>query len=292
MDDRQRQIREGAGLEESRLNVEFVDFLRKYGGIMMMGVAFIALAYWGLGKYRNMQDRRLDEAFSQLSAAEDSQSPTALIAVANDHSSMKGVADTARLEAADIFLDSARRGLALGAAPDQTGKYPDTDILTEEQKQKNLSDAADLYKAVVESTGADSSRFQQAISGLYGLAAVAEERGKLDEARAHYDRVVQLAKSNGLSEEIKRAQGRIDTLGSLAQPPRLYVAADLAANKQPTLTPIAAPPGGPASPDNVFPPAPSPATPPETPQPASPSGTPPASPPANPAPAPSPPPGR
>jgi tetratricopeptide (TPR) repeat protein len=217
---------------------------------------------------------------------------------------MKGVADTARLEAADIFLDSARRGLAPGAAPDQTGKYPDTDILTEEQKQKNLSDAADLYKAVVESTGADSSRFQQAISGLYGLAAVAEERGKLDEARAHYDRVVQLAKSNGLSEEIKRAQGRIDTLGSLAQPPRLYVAADLAANKQPTLTPIAAPPGlngpqfdpsppaGPASPDNVFPPAPSPATPPETPQPASPSGTPPASPPANPAPAPSPPPGR
>jgi hypothetical protein len=262
MDDRQRQIREGAGLEESRLNVEFVDFLRKYGGIMMMAVAALALAYWGWGKYHLVRDRKIDEAFSQLEAAEASGSPTALVAVASDHPSMKGIADLARLDAADLYLASARSGLAPGAAIDpQTGKYAQTDLLTEDQKQRNLSDAAALYQSVVDAASSDPARVEHLISGLYGLAAVAESREKLDEARGYYDRILQTANANALDEETKRVQHRIDTLGQLSQLPRLYASADLAANKA-ALTPIPNP-GAPAEGPFIDSPVPTAPMPPE-----------------------------
>ena len=48
MDERQQQIKAGAGLEESRINQDLIDFLQKWGSWILMALAVAALAYAGL----------------------------------------------------------------------------------------------------------------------------------------------------------------------------------------------------------------------------------------------------
>ena len=48
MEERQTQIREGAGLEESKLNVEFIDWLQRWSTPILLLVAGAAL---GMGLY-------------------------------------------------------------------------------------------------------------------------------------------------------------------------------------------------------------------------------------------------
>jgi hypothetical protein len=241
MDERQRQIREGAGLEESRLNVEFIDFLKKWSSPALVVVALLALGYFGLQKLKEHRHQSLEAAFAELESAMDSASPTALLAVAENHAGQAAVAEMARLYAADVYLNSARAGLAPGATVDANGKPRDpADLLTPEQIEQQLARAAELYQAVVDRTSSMPDQVQHTIGGLYGLAAVAESRQKPDEARSYYQRIVSIAQEAGLPEDVARAQGRIDTLSQLTSLPRLYNSTDLAAGK---LTPVSGPPG-------------------------------------------------
>ncbi|HVZ93431.1 MAG TPA: tetratricopeptide repeat protein, partial [Phycisphaerales bacterium] len=69
MEDRQKQIQVGAGLQESRLNADLIQFLQKYGTPILMVVLVIVLGYVGWSKYNRWQAERRDEAFAAYQAA-------------------------------------------------------------------------------------------------------------------------------------------------------------------------------------------------------------------------------
>ncbi|MEM1423311.1 MAG: hypothetical protein AAGH64_04835, partial [Planctomycetota bacterium] len=47
MDDRQQQVKIGAGLEESRINRELIDWLNKWGMRILIVVLLVVAAYQG-----------------------------------------------------------------------------------------------------------------------------------------------------------------------------------------------------------------------------------------------------
>ena len=69
MDQRQAQIRERAGLEESRLNEDFIDFLRKYGFLILLVAALAAGLTSGVRWYREYTVRKVTTAFADFEAA-------------------------------------------------------------------------------------------------------------------------------------------------------------------------------------------------------------------------------
>src|SRR5438874_2058363 len=103
MDERQSQIRERAGLEESRLNEDFIEFLRKWGTPALMVLAIVAVGYLGLNKYKKARDEKIDKAFfdyEQVSGS-NNPSPQSLTATAEEHEGVKAVSMLARRDAAD-----------------------------------------------------------------------------------------------------------------------------------------------------------------------------------------------
>jgi hypothetical protein len=282
------QIREGAGLEESRLSQDTIDLLTKWGWPILMILALAALGYSGLKYLKTRRADRLDAAFVQLNTAEQSQSPDALLGVASDFADVGAVPHLARLDAADIHLHAARTGVAPGTQlnPDGTpvvdpkaptnpdGTPKESPLLSEEQRRSHLDAAGRLYQQVADDTSRRPEWAILAYGATIGLAAVAESRGDLDAARVHYVRAAEIAKAAGLPDLVAAAESRRDTLDDLKQVPRLYAAADLFGAPKPAPPPLPPPVAVPVEPPPGLVPQPSPVQPP--PAPAEPAPAPPA----------------
>lgn len=278
MDERQQQIRERAGLEESRLNQDFVDFLQKYGTPLLLAVALLAVGYSLWNRYQKGEDTKVAAAFAALEAARagDNPSPDTLISVAEEHAGRGAVPILARREAADIYLDCVARGIKPGSVVNADGTLATEDdaIKTPEEREELLKQAEASYQWIVDNTQADTGKAQHTMAGLYGLAAVAECRSEWDKAKGYYEGVVALAKQKGYGNHESTAQKRIDTLGALATMEPLPTKAQVPAPipppappapevTMPEMTPVDAPPGLPVpSPTPEQTPAPAPVTPP------------------------------
>lgn len=225
MDDRQRTIVEGAGLEESRLNQDFIDFLRKWGTPLLLVVVLVAGAYSGLTMWKRYKERTHDQAYADLHSAAVAGSPDNLVVVAEQHKGRGAVYELALIEAADAYLDSARLGVRPGGNPGAP-----EDRLTDEQVKANLSRAGELYAQVVEVTARKAGHEIHAINGYFGRAAVAESLGDLNAAREALTRAGEAARSKGFVELAKVAEERIATLDTLRDVPTLYSGADVRSN--------------------------------------------------------------
>ncbi len=309
LDERQQQIKEGAGLEESRLNVEFIDWLRRWSTPLLVVVAVLVLGYVGYERWQLSKRAEVDRAFTQLDAITQGArpSPESLKALADEFSGIRGVAHLARLKAADLNLQAARRGVRVGADLGQDGAPADVaDLLTDEQRAAVLAEAENLYRRVLDDTDGDKAMAQHAIGAAFGIAAVAECRSDEVAAVAMYKRAQELAEAADLKALAKTASERAGSLDELRMP-TLYAAADLPklpwADEEPvrlpledsglvtpTPTPVdpAAEPGTESPPPEQTPPAQPETAPPAQPESAPPSQ--PTEPKPEPAPAPAPPP--
>ncbi len=245
MEERQTKIREGAGLQESRLNTEFIDMMRKWGPHFVTGLAVIAGLYFGYTKWEIRRGEQKDDAFVQLNEAAKSASPAGLEGVAHDHAG-SAVALEATSYAADLHMAASRTGIPAGEKLDEKdpSKLADATkhFLNDDEKKKELAEAERLYQIVV--SEADSSGGQQllAIGSLNGLASVSEDRGELPKAKEYYQQAMAKAASlkfTKLQELIKKRHDAVDTL---KDPPKLFAAADLPGGKDPT--PSTLPMGG------------------------------------------------
>lgn len=228
MDNRQTEIREGAGLHESRLNVEFIEWLRRYSTPILIVLAAIALAYFGWMRMGQLRESRLDDAFYQLSSAIEAGSPEALLAVASEHEGRAAVPHLARLAAGDVYLRAARTGLRPGAAVNAEGLPEDeSDLLSEAEIERMLDQAEQAYRAVVTRTREDRRKAMHTINGLFGLAAVAESRADFEAAREHLTRLAELADRVGLRGHASQARHMIETIDDYRDEVRLYARAEL-----------------------------------------------------------------
>jgi hypothetical protein len=253
-DNRLEQITVGAGLQESRYNQEFVDFLKKYGFLVLLVIAAISFAWFGLQKLRERREGETNLAFSQLEESLRTGSPTALARLADEHDGQGAVPHVARLAAADALMVNAFRGLVPGATlnPDGTVKNPD-ELLTAEGRTRQLEEARVLYQRVVDDTKGDRFKAIHTIGGLFGLAAIAESLGKFEDAASLLKDAQARAAAADLKALADEAQRRLDTQAEAKVTPRLLSDKDVATYTKPTPPPTPVPPL-PAGPD--FPPTP------------------------------------
>lgn len=216
MDDRQRQIREQAGLTESRLNQDFIDFLRKYSTPVLVVVMVAAGGFWLLRTYQQRQASAREAAFAELSAATTGEpSPDALAAIADAHSGVPGVAIQALLSAGDSYFTSAVRGVKPGAQVGADGTLVSAeDAMTPEDRAAALDKAKGLYERAVAKAGSPEMAVPR-LNGLWGLAAVAETKGDFDGAKRLYERIVTESKAAGYDAQGVLATQRLATLDEL-----------------------------------------------------------------------------
>ncbi len=280
MDERQTQIRERAGLEEARYNQDFIEFLRRFGTPILLLVAVIAGGYALRSHLQQRTADRTEIAFMELEASRGSStpSPDTLSAIAGEYEGVGSVSILARLDAADVLLEAARRGLRPGAKLNAEGD-PTTndDILTEADRASTLEQARGLYQlAADEALKSDGKRILAA-GALFGLAAVAESKGEWDLARTTYQRIVELVKGTAAERHGATAQARMDFMEALKNapglparsalpplPPELQPLAPTPPVPEPALTPAADPTATPVTPPGTEP-VPAPATEPVTP---------------------------
>ena len=222
-DNRLGQIKEGAGLEDSKINQEFVDFVRKWSTPVLLVAATAALGYFLYNKRIEARLAHVDEAFAQYnqSANTFSPSPDALRRIAEDFGDVKGVSIMARLSAADEYLRSVQRGIRPGSPLDPSTGEPENeeDFLTADgdDRARLLDEAEALYREVWNETQGNPAMAIHTLSALYGLAAVSESRPDLTAARNTLDQAMALAEERGFIEHVALTRQRIDNLPRLAR---------------------------------------------------------------------------
>ena len=218
MDDRQTEIRAGAGLEDSRINKEFIDFLNKWSSPVIMVIAIAALVWAGLGKLEQMKIEKVDRAFGELQAATmgGNPSPASLTALAEEYAGVRSVAEIAKLTAVDLYLSAFIQGVQPGALYNPvTGELMDkADRLDEDQRQIYLDQAGTIAQDVIVLTESDEGKVLLTMQGLFRAGAVAECKRDFDDAKANYERAIALAGEAKIPSLAVLGQRRIDALGS------------------------------------------------------------------------------
>ena len=242
-------IVEGAGLEESRLNQEFIDWLRKWGSPLLLVLCAAAAAWAGWQWWSRQQGKALNEAYVQLAAAEESKSPDGLLRVAREHTSRGAVAVLATLRAADLYYESALTRLAPGGTP---GKAEDA--LSDEQRSANLEQARGLYAQAATLAGEKREWAVHAVTAKFGVGSVAETLGKADDAQRAYTEAAAIATKAdlpALAAIAEKHKADVPTMIALA-PLRMTEQVASSRRPQPKAPEAPAPiiaPAGPAGPE-------------------------------------------
>ncbi len=220
MDDRQTKIREGAGLEDSRVNQDFIDFLNKWSSPVLIVLAVGALVYAGLQYLDRRQKARIDRAFGEYEAAiaGGNPSPSSLESIASEPSNdVRSVPELALLKATDIYLEAAMRGVAPGAQIDpvtQTFSNPD-DLLNDEQRGQYLDQAKSTAQKVYNACKDDPAKAVLTMQALSRLAAVAEGKKDFAQAKSYYEQLKSLGEKQQFEPIMAFADERIANLPSL-----------------------------------------------------------------------------
>lgn len=227
------QIRERAGLEESRLNQDFIDFLTKWSTPLLLVVALIVGGNYLYTQYNKRQEAQQAAAFKQLSeiATGANPSPSSLIDVADKFAGVGSVGEMARLKAGDALMRAVLRGVKPGADVNADGTVKEVgDELTAEDRESFLTQAEEQYRRVIESTANDSKKAMLRLGGLFGLASVAESRGDSDKAKASYEQIKTIAASSGEFKHFADvAAKRIESLPKIVAVAKLPTRASLPA---------------------------------------------------------------
>jgi len=242
MEQRQTQIKERAGLDESRLNKEFIDLMEKWGPHFLLALAAVAGLYYGYNWLQRQSAEKADAVMVELDAASAAGNPAGLERLAEDHPKL-GASLAALTRAADAHLQAARTGVPIGVEL-KDNKLPDgVNYLTDEEKKKEVTRAEELFQKINSSADDSVGQSMLAIGAINGLASIAEDRGELDKARGFYEKSQAKAAALGFDHLADAIKKRIGNLDKLKNPPKLYANADLpSGNKE--VAPVFAPMGG------------------------------------------------
>lgn len=228
MDDRTSQIREGAGLDESRINQDFIDMLRKWSSPALMVIAGIVLLFAGKNFLDKRANERVNRAFEEVANAVDytvaSPSPVTLRAIREQYGDVRGIAPMSALREADVYLNAAVRGVAPGAEPEldadnqPTGTFAAEDLLDEAGRAEMLEKAGALYREVAGMTKGGEDWAIHRLGAQFGLAAVAESTGDAAGAKSAYAEAKAIAEAAGFALWAKVADERMATAESMVVP--------------------------------------------------------------------------
>lgn len=240
MDERQSKIQVGAGLQESRLNTDLIQWLEKYSSWILGILLVVVAAYFGWTKYEERRARLLDEAFVEFTAARGalgpdgvlSGSPDNLLKIAREHDGQGSIWSLASLDAAQTYLGAARRGLRPGTT--LSAPTPE-DQLSPEQATEMIKSADRIFAEVLARSAGNRGSIPIYLRAALGVSATATSLGEIDRARTALTDLRDLAQREGFTAQAQEAEMRLADLSKLAAAPRIYSEAQLPA--LPTIAP-------------------------------------------------------
>lgn len=243
MDDRQTQIREGKGLEDSRVNQDFIDFLGKWSSPVLLTLAVAAGIWAGLQHLERKKVARVDQAFSELASATagGNPSPASLKTIAAEYAGVRAVPTIALLTTTDLYLNAFMLGVEPGAVPDpSTGLPVEADMLDDAQRQVYLEQAGKFAQQVLDLVKGVEGQELLAMQAMSRLAAINEGKRDFEGARSIYEELAGLAITMNYPSVIKFAQLRVENLDAIKDVASLPSQDDLVllpGEEQPVLTP-------------------------------------------------------
>lgn len=224
-------------LTESRVNEDFVYWLKNRGPNLLLVVLLGACAVLGFQYWQRKSAEKSSAAWSDLAVA---TLPEAYEELAKKHADVTQASMLAWMRAGDLRLGQLQSGV-------QTPAQGDTPAVPlDESGRKIAQDAADedfvnAANAAIKLAGGDrASAALVVIPSLFGRAAVAESRGDFDGAKKFLEEASALA-GERWPQFANLAKTRVDGLVALASPMPLPKAAELPL-KTPEVPP--APAGG------------------------------------------------
>ncbi len=219
--DRLSQVHQ-AELTESRLNADFVDFLRGPFWTYLL-VILVAVAGWmGWVKWKQKRAHTVASAWTALSQAE---LPSSLEEVATVYADVPGLAVEARRLAGDALVRAVQTGQPLGTPLDLAGTQP-ASSLTADERTDYLLRADRMYREVLAADDGSLALTLQAVSALAGRAVIAESSGDPTQATAYFEQAAYRAEKfyPGLAERYRR---RAKSTTAYTEPVTLPSNADL-----------------------------------------------------------------
>jgi hypothetical protein len=224
-------------LSESRINDDFVHWLKTSGLNYLLLVLVAIAAFMGLQAWKKKDQDKRQSAWAELGEA---TLPQALADIAERHAGVDSVSLVAWLSAGDAHLRELQTGMIGGGGQNPDGTPIVGEPLTAEQRSIAL-DAADRYYQ----TALDATKDRRNVPGmqpfvlsaLFGKAAIAESRGDLATAKAALEDAAALAETT-YPRYAGHAKVRLETLALLETPTRIPTKAEL---------PVKAAPAAPAA---------------------------------------------
>ncbi len=210
---RQRQV-QTQDLTESRLNDDFVFWLKRHGMNYLLVALLVACGFMGYNWWQRKQIEKATVAWDEFVQA---SLPESLEQVAKDHEVFPQVAVTALLRAADLRLQQIQTGEAspkVGDTPavplDEAGRK-----IAQEAADENYAKAAEL---ATRTTEGDRSRAAPiVVPSLFGRAAIAESRGDFNAARGFLEEAAKVA-GDRWPRLVEIANNRLAGLADLEKP--------------------------------------------------------------------------
>lgn len=210
-------------LTESRINDDFVFWLKKNGMNYLLVVLIAACALLGFNYWQRKNVEKTATAWSDMMNA---TLPEALEQVAKDHADVPQVAMMALLSAGDLRLRQIQSGVvtpAQGTTPavvlDEAGRK-----IAQDAADEDYRNAADL--ATKAAGGSRANAALVVLQSLFGRAAIAESRDDIEASRKFLADAESTAGENW-APIAKLAKARIEGLVALATPITLPRNADL-----------------------------------------------------------------
>ena len=210
---RQRQV-QTQDLTESRLNDDFVFWLKRHGMNYLLVALLVACGFMGYNWWQRKQIEKATVAWDEFVQA---SLPESLEQVAKDHEVFPQVAVTALLRAADLRLQQIQTGEAspkVGDTPavplDEAGRK-----IAQEAADENYAKAADLATRATE--GDRSRAAPVVVPSLFGRAAIAESRGDFNAARGFLEDAAKVA-GDRWPRLVEIANSRLAGLADLEKP--------------------------------------------------------------------------
>ena len=221
-------------LAESRVNEDFVLWLKTKGMNWLLVILIAICAYMGWNYWLDRQVQQRNQAWIDLTSA---TIPPAWQDVAARYPDTDSVQALAELFSADAYLSSIRSGTRYDREPTAE------DYQLDDQTREQWLDQADMhYDRVFQIIGsAEPDEFALkalVIPSLYGRAAIAESRGDFSAPRDYLSAVIVACKPE-YEDIAAQAEARLDSMDMLASPLPIPMLSDLPEREQ--IDPMAPP---------------------------------------------------
>ena len=228
MDQRLKDIHQ-TDLTESRINEDFVDWLKTKGPQWLLLILVGIAGYLGLLRYKQYKADYYNQAWGALL---ESKLPGSFEDVAAKYLDVPGLAQMALRMGADTILESLSADRPLGADPNTPGSAGG---ISETDRIEYLDRAERLYQAVVDNDNDSLALALHTVSAMQGLAVIAETRGDVENARRFYEMAADRAEAN-YPDLAARVRQRAATADQYAVAVTLPAQADLPT--APTVEPL------------------------------------------------------